>query len=259
MINGNVLAAALIQLATVCVAVWGVWKCRQLQRFGADRRLTALAVFFGLFAAGVLLNAVWQVQVQSDVRFFGPAPPGPDGVLGGGVRFNGNGTFNDTVAGGRSGGPFVFFLRPEGTENANLWLAGHHLLILAALVVGVWAFGPHRPAKEPTVAAGFAVLGLSLSFGFVGELVPTMLALEAGLMLYLAIRAYLNHVQVRSPGAIQVAMGFLLFFAGHLVLSVLHQPGMGHAALGDVLNLVGLVLLVQVLPPTTPALAPGTA
>ncbi len=223
--SGDAIAVTVVQLATAGAALCGVWRCRRLQRYGSDRRLTALAWFFGLFAAAVLLNVAWQAQVgvAFEERLGGAlVGPGP-----------GNATHGAPPYG------FTLF-RPEGVERANLWLAGHHALMLASLVVGVWAFGTRRP-EAPAVAA-------AAGFVFIGELVPTMLALEAGVALYLAARAFLNHVAVKSPGALQAALGFLLFFVGHLLFSVAHQPGMGHAAFGDVLNLVGIVLLVQVLP-----------
>lgn len=74
------------------------------------------------------------------------------------------------------------------------------------------------------------------------------MALEAALALYLAAQAALNHRERRSPGALQVAVGFLMFFLGHLSFFLYHHPGAARTPLGDVLALVGVVLLVQLLP-----------
>jgi hypothetical protein len=223
MASGDMIAVWLVEAITTAVAVYGTVRCLRLQRFARDPRLMALAWFFGLFAAAILLNAAWQVQIGANASF----GPGHQGAF--------NGTFEPR-------GPLDHgLLRPEGTEHANLWLTGHHALMLASFVVGVWAFG-HRVRPQAQAILAPAVLGL------VSDLVPAMLALEAGLTLYLAARAYLNHVEVRSPGAVQVALGFGLFFAGHLVFYVAHQPGLGHNPVGDILNLVGITLLVQVLP-----------
>lgn len=223
--NGEMIAVWLVEAITAAVAIYGTVRCIRLQRFARDRRLTALAWFFGLFAAAIVLNAAWQVQIGTDAGF---------------NPMEGRPPFNETLR----PGPFhQDFLRSEGAEHANLWLLGNHAFMLASFVVGVWAFG-HR-TKQPAALMAPALLV------FVSDLVPAMLALEAGLTLYLAARAFLNHVQVRSSGAVQVAVGFGLFFAGHLIFYVAHQPGLGHNPLGDILNLVGITLLVQVLPGTS--------
>lgn len=227
--DGQVIATTLVQLASAAVAAYGAGRCFQLQRFGKDRRLTALAWFFGLFAAAVALNAAWTWQYGD------PRPAGGDFRFDGGF---GDGTGGRPPPGGGPG-PFA----PVGDERVNVLLAGHHALMLASLVVAVWAFGRRRPVEAGTVAA--AVLG----FTTVGQLVPSMLALEAGLTLYLAARALINHVERRSAGALQSALGFGLFFVGHLLFYLSHQPGYARPGLGEVLGLVGIVLLVQLLPP----------
>src|ERR1041385_3684124 len=232
MINGDLLAALVVQTGIAAAALYGTWRCVALQRFGEDRRLTLLAWFFGLFAAAVVLSAIWQLQIESQfpahgghVLIFHPVDNGTE-----------NGTFDRPIDRG--------LFHPEGIERVNLWLAGHHLLMLSSLAIGVWAFGRRRPDLQAPVALA------AVSLAFLGDLIPTMLALEAGLTLYLAVQAFLNHVHRRTPGALQVALGFLLFFCGHLLFYVAHQPGVGHNSLGDVLDLVGIVLLVQVLPGT---------
>ena len=101
----------------------------------------------------------------------------------------------------------------------------------------------------------------ALSLAWFSDLVPLMLALEAALTLYFAVQALLNHIERRSPGALQVAAGFSLFFVGHLLYFTGHEAGRGHQGIGDVLTLVGILLLVQVLPaaPRKGDLAPPPA
>lgn len=123
-------------------------------------------------------------------------------------------------------------------ERVNAYLLAHHALMLASLAVAVRAFSPRR-APAATAAVGLA---------FLGPFIPVALALEAAMTLYLAVRAVLNHLERRTPGALQVAAGFLLFFLGHLGFFLFHHPGAARTPLGDVVALVGIVLLVQLLP-----------
>lgn len=127
---------------------------------------------------------------------------------------------------------------PVGGENVTLWLFLHHALMVASLAVAVVAFGKRAP---PAAIAPAFLLAFS-------DLVPLMLAMEAALTLYLGVRAWLNHMERKSPGALQVALGFGLFFIGHLLFFIQHRPGAGRTGIGDVVSLVGIVLLVQMLP-----------
>lgn len=129
--------------------------------------------------------------------------------------------------------------RPVGGENVTVWLFLHHVAMVASLAVAVVAFG-RRPRPET-----LAVPAVLLLFS---DLVPLLLALQAALTLYLAVRAWLNHMERKSPGALQVALGFALFFTGHLLFFIQHRPGTGRSAIGDVVALVGITLLVQMLP-----------
>ncbi len=221
------IAAVVLQVAAGIVAGYGAWRCMELQRFGRDRRLMALAWFFGLFAASVLAHAVWEVQIHDVVR--------PD--------FAENGSFPQSQQGPRGGFGDRPFLRPEGTENVTILLFAHHLLMAGALGLAVVAFGRKRPSTVETTGAAAVV-----SLAFFSNLVPLLLGLEAALTLYLAVRALVNHMERKTPGALQVAIGFLLFFIGHLLFFVSHRPGRGRDSIGDVLALVGIILLVQVLP-----------
>jgi uncharacterized membrane protein YfbV (UPF0208 family) len=224
-LEGSQVAGALVQLAAAAASVHGAVRCIRLQRFASDRRLTALAWFFALFAAAMVLQASWQLGATSGT----PPPFGGPGHADNGTR-----------------PPFERgFLRPEGVERVNILLTGAHAFMLSSLVVAVWAFS-HRKPLGGTVAPALAIA----PFAIVGGLVPLMLALEAGLTLYLACRAFVNHVERRSAGAVQVALGFLLLFVGHFLFYLAHQPGMGRTGIGDILGLVGIVLLVQALPGT---------
>lgn len=218
MVTSTAIAAIALQLGAGALAGWGAWRCMDLQRYGKDPRLRALALFFGLFAASVVAHAVWEYQIGNVVQ-------------GAPIEAFGN----------RTPGEGFGLFRPAGIENVTIWLFVHHVLMTASLAVGVVAFGHKRPEHTETVAAA----GLLLFFS---DLVPLLLGLQAALTLYLAVRAWVNHQTRQSPGALQVALGFLLFFIGHLVFFLAHRPGQTRQGIGDVLTLVGIALLVQVLP-----------
>jgi len=126
-----------------------------------------------------------------------------------------------------------------GAEHVDTFLLLHHAFMLASLGVAVQAFSHKRPSGPAVAMAGLA---------FLGPLIPVVLAVESTLTLYLAVQAILNHRQRRSPGALQVAAGFLLFFLGHLSFFVFYHPGVARTPLGDMFALVGIVLLVRLLP-----------
>lgn len=205
------LAALVLQVLTAVAAAWGVNRALRLQRYATDPRLNRLALFFGLFALAVAFHAVWTWQIDA---------------------------LMEAAREGRQ----VRGVRAAGIERATWALLLHHATMLLALGVAVVAFA-RKPSRNAAPAA-LGVVGLAL----VSDLVPVALALEAALTLYLAITATLNHLERRSPGALQVAAGFFLFFVGHAVFFVAHRPGETRAVTGDVLTLVGIVLLVQVLP-----------
>lgn len=136
-----------------------------------------------------------------------------------------------------------FHVAFAGAERVDLFLLSHHVLMLASLGVAVRAFSTTHTQGLSMAAAGLAVLG---------PFIPFILAVEAALTLYLAIQSFLNHRARRSPGALRVATGFLLFFLGHLSFFVFYHPGVARTPLGDVLALIGVILLVRLLPrPTT--------
>lgn len=55
MVTPAAMSAAVLQLAALAAA-YATWVCLRLQTYGSDRRLTALAWFFGLFAVSVALH-----------------------------------------------------------------------------------------------------------------------------------------------------------------------------------------------------------
>lgn len=131
----------------------------------------------------------------------------------------------------------------SGAEVVNILLLGHHALLLASLGIAVLAF-----SQKPIRSAAVAAAGLA----FFEPFILVLLALEAILTLYLAVRAVQNYMERRSLRALQVAAGFLLFFMGHLSFFLFHLPGGAGILLGNMFALVGIVLLVQLLPrPTT--------
>lgn len=207
-----VLAHALLPGAVAAAAGFGAWRCWRLLRLARDPRLMKLMWFYGLFAASLVSYAIWTGQTHAT-----------DVSLG------------DLHAGNFSEVHQTF----AGTERVTIFLVAHHLLMLASLGIAVLAFS-HRHAPGASVAAA----GLA----FVGPFIPIVLALETALTLYLAVQAILNHLQRRTPGALQVAAGFLLFFLGHLSFFVFHHPGATRNPLGDIFALVGIVLLVRLLP-----------
>lgn len=173
--------------------------------------------FYGLFAASLVSMAIWTGQLAAAM----------------GDTFSGLHSGNFTEVLGSLHGAFA------GAERINLFLLGHHALMLASLGVAVQAFSHKRAGGAAVAAVGLA---------FLGPFILVVLALEAAMTLYLAVLAILNHMERRSPGALQVAAGFLLFFIGHLSFFLFHYPGGARTPLGDMFALVGIVLLVQLLP-----------
>lgn len=209
----HVVAHILLPAAVASAAAFGAWRCLRLLRYARDPRLVKLAWFYGLFALSMVAMAIWTGQVSADAV----------------------GAFDTPHAHNATNIHESF----SGAERINAFLLAHHALMLASLGVAVQAFG-HRRTGQPAVAAvGLAVFG---------PFITVALALEAAMALYLAVRAILNHMERRSPGALQVAAGFLLFFIGHLGFFLLHHPGAARTPIGDILALVGIVLLVQLLP-----------
>lgn len=208
-----VLAHALLPSAVSAAAAFGAWRCWRLLRYARDPRLLKLMWFYGLFAASLVPMVIWTAQLPAAV---GDALP--SGSL--------------TQGSPNLHGEFA------AAEGADWLLLVHHVLMLASLGVAVQAFG-HKRAGAAVPAAALAALAPFLWVA---------LAAEAGLTLYLAVLAILNRAKRRSPGALQVAMGFFLFFLGHLSFFLLYHPAGVRTPLGDVLSLVGIVLLVQLLP-----------
>lgn len=202
--------------AVATAAAFGAWRCWRLLRYGRDPRLLKLLWFYALFAASLVSMTIWTGQLALNV---GDAVGGSHSGLTGSV--------------GQRHSEFIDDYR------ANVFLLAHHAFMLASLGVAVQAFS-HRRVESAAVAA----IGLAFFAGFI----PVFLAAEAALTLYLAVQAILNHKERRTPGALQVAAGFSLFFLGHLSYFLLHSPGSARTPLGDILALVGVVLLVQLLP-----------
>lgn len=213
----QVLAHVLLPGAVAAAAGSGAWRCWRLLRYGRDPRLAKLMAFYGLFAASLVSMAIWTGEVASSV----------DTTLAEVHAAGANGSMEDVHA--------MF----AAAHRVDAFLLAHHALMLASLGVAVRAFR-HRHSGAPVAAA--------LAFASFAPFIPLALALEAAMTLYLAVNAVVNHMERRSPGALQVAAGFLLFFLGHLSYFLFHHPGAARTPLGDVLSLVGIALLVQLLP-----------
>lgn len=206
-----VLAHILLPSSVAAAAGFGAWRCWRLLRLARDPRLVKLMWFYGLFAASLVSYSIWMGQGHAGVDFSGLH----------------SGNFSEVH------GAFA------EAERINIFLLAHHALMLASLGVAVQAFSHKRTEGTAVAAVGLAILG---------PFIPVVLALEAAMTLYLAVQAILNHMERRSPGALQVAAGFLLFFIGHLTFFLFHQPGAARTPLGDIFALVGIVLLVRLLP-----------
>lgn len=169
--------------------------------------------FYGLFAASLVSYAIWTWQAHAAVNFSG-------------LHTGNLSEVHEAFAGAQ--------------ERIDGFLLAHHAFMLASLGVAVTAFS-HRRTQGGAMAAAVGLASLE-------PLIPAALALEAAMTLYLAVQAVLNHMERRTPGALQVAAGFLLFFLGHLSFFLFHQPGTARPPLGDIFALVGIVLLVRLLP-----------
>lgn len=212
----HVVAHVFLPIAVAATAAYGALRCWRLLRYGKDPRLLKLMWFYGLFAASLIPWAIWAGQLGAELADMTTV-------------HSGNMTADLRNLHGGHG----------GAERVDAFLLAHHALMLASLGVAVQSFGHKR--REGAVAA-------AIGLAFFGPFIPIALALEAAMTLYLAVQAILNHLERRSPGALQVAAGFLLFFLGHLSFFLLHDPGVGRTPLGDVFTLVGIVLLVRLLP-----------
>lgn len=209
----HVLPHVLLPASVAIVAGFGAWRCWRLLRYGRDPRLQKLVWFYALFAASLISVAIWTGEVSSAV----------EDATGG---LHGNVTDIHGAFAGQA-------------ERVDVFLLAHHAFMLAGLAVAVQAFSHKRAAPVVLAAIGLEALG---------PFIPVMLAAEAAMTLYLAVHAVLNHMERRTPGALQVAAGFLLFFAGHLSFFVLHHPGAARTPLGDIFALVGIALLVALVP-----------
>lgn len=213
-----VVAHVALPLTVAAAAAWGAWRCWGLSRNARDARLLNLMWFYGLFAASLVSFAIWTGRLAASV--------------------------GATLSGGPSPGLSETLSIMHGdfaaAQRIDLFLIAHHALMLASLTIAVRAFSRKR-APAAWVAA---IVGLS----FLGPSILVALALEGALTMYLAVRAIMNHRRRRTPGALQVAAGFLLFALGHLSFLVFYRPGGARSPIGDVLSLLGIVLLVRLLP-----------
>lgn len=216
----HILAHILLPSAIAITAAFGAWRCWRLLQYAQDPRLTKLMWFYGLFAASLVFMAIWTGQLSAEVA----------GSSAGMHHEETSGSFGDLHS--------SFSSRQE----VNIFLLAHHILMLVSLGVDVQAFSHKR--EESTAVHSFILVPL----GALAPFIIVGLAFQAAMTLYLAVRAILNHMERRTPGALQVALGFLLFSIGHLGFFIFHQPGAARSPLGDIFALVGIVLLVQLLP-----------
>lgn len=222
----------LLQAAAATVAVVGLWRATTLHRLLPDPRLRRLQWFFGLLAGALAVHALGGLRLLR--RFEETRAP-----TRGGRR----------PPPGFEGPDFAVF---DGWAWAILL---HHLLLLAAFAVAIRAFGtPRRDAPEGQaapagpLALALPLLALPLLAVPLRSTVAILGLAEAVLALYLALRSLLNHAERRTRGALQAAVGFLLFFVSHTLFWLLHVPRGPRPLWGELLELVGVLLLVGVLP-----------
>ena len=207
-----VLMHVLLPSAVAVAAAVGAWRCSRLLGYGRDPRLLKLMWFYGLFSASLVPVVIWTAQLAADV---------------GGTLPASSLTLRDVHE------------RFAASERVDLFLLAHHALMLTSLAVAVQAFGYKR---KQAVAAAAAALA------FLSPFVLLALAAEAAMTLFLAVQAIRNHLDRRSPGALQIAAGFSLFFLGHLSFFLFYHPVAARNPLGDAAALIGVVLLVRLLP-----------
>lgn len=210
-----VAAHVLLPASVAGVAAWGALRCVRLLKYGRDPRLLKLAWFYGLFAASLVPMAIRTGMLAASV----------DGALPLGDMRRMSQLFH---------GEFV------AAQSVDALLFAHHALMVVSLAVAVQAFANKRSAI--VAAAALAVFAPFLWVALAGE---------AALTLYLAVLAILNHRTRRTPGALRVATGFVLFFLGHLSFLLLYHPMGTRTPIGDVLSLVALLILVRLLPRPT--------
>ncbi len=127
-------------------------------------------------------------------------------------------------------------------ERPPIWTGIlHHVLMLASLAVAVRAYG--SPGRAATEGAPAAALGPML-FARTGLLRMA----EAGITLYIAVRALMNYRHRRNPGSLAVAAGFALFFLGHLSFWIFHPQRGPRPFWAELLTLGAVILLVSRVP-----------
>ncbi len=222
---------ALAQALTVALAAWGLARVRALEHLLPDPRLHRLAWFFGLITAAMAVHLVLMTHPWVE------APP----------------------------------WRPVRDRTSALLLTLHHGLLTAAMVVAVRAYGPIQ-GKEPNAPAetskagmlGIPVLGWLLlqaprprerfirpprpEPGFWAGPFGLIRGLEAGLALYIAVRALVNAWTRRSARSLRVAAAFSLLFVAHAGFWFLHLDGAPRHLIPEAAMVLGIALLVFALP-----------
>ncbi len=145
----------LLPSAVAITAGVGAWRCRRLLRYGYDPRLQKLMWFYGLFAASLLPMVVWTWQLAAAVG----------DTLDAGSFSHGTGSLHGEFA---------------QAQGLSFLLVAHHILMLASLAVAARAFSSKRTSSVMAAAFGLA---------FLEHAIWIALAVEAVVMLYLAVQA----------------------------------------------------------------------
>ncbi len=210
-----------IQLAAAAVAAGGAWRAAALRRDYPDPRLARLQWFFILYGGAVAVHAVGGIQrwLSGGTGDQGPGAPGPP-----------------------PGPPQPGLL--DLADPLSWHIVGHHVLLLAALLLGLVAFGTMRRRAHAGTAGAAGAAALALP----GFLIPGATLVEAALSFIIAARSGLNYWHLRRASALRVAAGFALFFLGHLLFYLLRDPSGPRPMIGEVLALAGSIVLVTALP-----------
>jgi hypothetical protein len=267
--------ASLLPMALVALPFIGYARTQRLQGFARDPRLAALGLFFLLYGLASVVQTGGLVAV-----YIGDGPPPFSGHEGDGgaihcITDDANGTVHCTRSSpgssgdlntskpappGRNGtGEFRYRIEDRLTVPVQrlwtFWL--HHGLVLASLAVASYAY--IRPSREDrhgdggnggTGGSGGASNGKMLvALPFLVLANAVLQSLEAILALMPAVLAFINWRSRRTPGSLQVALGFALLALAHIaVLGVFIVRPLVFVPVFDLLALAGIATLVFAVP-----------
>lgn len=108
--------------------------------------------------------------------------------------------------------------------------------LLAGLSGVFWSFGRHPFRWTPAYAPALLVAG------------PLLQLLAIVVLFFVVLHAGLNHMARKGTGSSLVALGFFFVFAAHILYLYSYAPLEPRWWPGELLNLVGYVILVRAVP-----------